>query len=337
MNCHHLPRFFQSKVKNGSQPSINPLDLWFQHYQPTSATREYNINSTENCCLRWEQLRDRYQKTVIRVAEHVPEVVEFVRGIIKNGSTGYEFEGSVYFDTGAYPSSQRRGYAQLEPWNKGNRELTKGGDGRDPSHIFGYLVNATLEDIAIPPPRSASYESSPPPLVTQMPAPPAEVAYETSRLRPLRCSGVDSSALPSPRHATSPQTMLDMNSLHVLPTLSSASVSSSSADEKSPRMSISSVESVSSVMMLISSASDPFSGAIMQANPTTLTFGSGSFAHSTQIASAVVISRLKTSYTTIEYRYRTNLNACVQSLNAPTKHSSRARSIVRCASPKRLP
>ncbi|KAG1887991.1 P-loop containing nucleoside triphosphate hydrolase protein [Suillus fuscotomentosus] len=41
-----------------------------------------------------------------------------------------------------------------------------------------------------------------------------------------------------------------------LPTLISASVSSSSADEKSLRMSISSVESVSSVMMLISSASD---------------------------------------------------------------------------------
>lgn len=39
------------------------------------------------------------------------------------------------------------------------------------------------------------------------------------------------------------------------PTLGSASVSSRSADEKSPRMSISSVESVSSVMMLISSAS----------------------------------------------------------------------------------
>ncbi|KAG2093756.1 uncharacterized protein F5147DRAFT_779275 [Suillus discolor] len=302
MNCHYLPRFFQSKVKNGSQPSINPLDLWFQHYQPTSATREYNINSTENCCLRWEQLRVRYQKTVIRVAEHVPEVVEFVRGIIKNGSTGYEFEGSVYFDAGAYPSSQRRGYAQLEPWNKGNRELTKGGDCRDPSHIFGHLVNAALEDITIPPPRSASYESSPPPLGTQMPAPPAEVAYETPPVYVLYVA------------QASTRTMLDMNSLHVqhqsllfsfpftfsLPTLSSASVSSSSADEKSPRMSISSVESVSSVMMLISSASDPFSGAIMQASPTTLTFGSASFAHSTQIASAVVISHLKTSYTTID-------------------------------------
>lgn len=178
---------------------------------------------------------------------------------------------------------------------------------------------------------------------------------------------VDPSALHY--HSTSPQTMFDMNSLHVhpqdllssfpftfsSPTLSSASASSSSADEKSPRMSISSGASVSPVMVPISSGTDPFSGVIMQAKlpiprlissipalpsskppkhkqeqpylsssassspspgPTTPTSDSGSSALNTQIAGAAVISRPKTSHTTIERRYRTNLNARIQSLKA---------------------
>jgi hypothetical protein len=76
---------------------------------------------------------------------------------------------------------------------------------------------------------------------------------------------VDPSALHY--HGASPQTMFDMNSLHLQPqdllssfpftfsspTLSSASASSSSADEKPPRMSISSGAPVSSVMVPISS------------------------------------------------------------------------------------
>ncbi|KAG1838295.1 hypothetical protein DFJ58DRAFT_917223 [Suillus subalutaceus] len=171
-------------------------------------------------------------------------------------------------------------------------------------------------------------------------------------------------------HGTSPQTMFDVNSLRIQPqdllssfpftfsspTLSSASASSSSADEKSPRMSISSGASVSPVMVPISSGTDPFSGVIMQAKlpiprlissipalpsskppkhkqepqpylsssassspspgPTTPTSDSGSSAPNTQIAGAAVVSRPKTSHTTIERRYRTNLNARIQSLKA---------------------
>jgi cysteinyl-tRNA synthetase len=75
-----------------------------------------------------ERLRVRYPDTVTRVTEYVPEVVEFVQGIIKNGY-GYEFEGSVYFDTGAFDSSDRHDYAKLEPWSKGNRELLAEGEG----------------------------------------------------------------------------------------------------------------------------------------------------------------------------------------------------------------
>lgn len=75
-----------------------------------------------------ERLRVRYPDTVTRVTEYVPEVVEFVQGIIKNGY-GYEFESSVYFDTGAFDSSDRHDYAKLEPWSKGNRELLEEGEG----------------------------------------------------------------------------------------------------------------------------------------------------------------------------------------------------------------
>ncbi|KAG0701273.1 tRNA synthetases class I (C) catalytic domain-containing protein [Suillus ampliporus] len=75
-----------------------------------------------------ERLHVRYPDTVTRVTEYVPEVVEFVQGIIKNGY-GYESEGSVYFDTGAFDSSDRHDYAKLEPWSKGNRELLAEGEG----------------------------------------------------------------------------------------------------------------------------------------------------------------------------------------------------------------
>ncbi|KAG1736026.1 tRNA synthetases class I (C) catalytic domain-containing protein [Suillus lakei] len=74
------------------------------------------------------RLRVRCPDTVTRVTEYVPEVVEFVQGIIKNGY-GYEFESSVYFDTGAFDSSDRHDYAKLEPWSKGNRELLAEGEG----------------------------------------------------------------------------------------------------------------------------------------------------------------------------------------------------------------
>ncbi|KAG2368441.1 hypothetical protein BDR07DRAFT_1391404 [Suillus spraguei] len=171
-------------------------------------------------------------------------------------------------------------------------------------------------------------------------------------------------------HGASPQSIFDMNSLHIQPqdllasfpftfsspTLSSASASSGSADEKSPRMSSSTGASVSPAMVPISSGTDPFSGVIMQAKlpiprlissipalpsskppkrkqepqpylsssassspspgPTTPTSDSGSSALNTQIAGTAIISRPKTSHTTIERRYRTNLNARIQSLKA---------------------
>ncbi|KAH7924212.1 cysteinyl-tRNA synthetase [Leucogyrophana mollusca] len=75
-----------------------------------------------------ERLRVREPDTLTRVTEYVPEIAEFVQGIIKNGYA-YEFEGSVYFDTRAFDSSEGHDYAKLEPWSKGNRELLEEGEG----------------------------------------------------------------------------------------------------------------------------------------------------------------------------------------------------------------
>ena len=74
------------------------------------------------------RLRVREPDTLTRVTEYVPEIVEFVEGIVRNGY-GYEAEGSVYFDTLAFDRSPNHTYAKLEPWSKGNRELLEDGEG----------------------------------------------------------------------------------------------------------------------------------------------------------------------------------------------------------------
>lgn len=80
------------------------------------------------------RLRVRGPDTLTRVTEYVPEIVEFVEQIVKNGYA-YEFEGSVYFDTQAFDKADGHDYAKLEPWSKGNRELLEEGEGRA-SFIF---------------------------------------------------------------------------------------------------------------------------------------------------------------------------------------------------------
>ena len=75
-----------------------------------------------------DRLRVRRPDTLTRVTEYVPEIVEFVKRIVENGYA-YELEGSVYFDTVVFDSSENHTYAKLEPWSKGNRELLAEGEG----------------------------------------------------------------------------------------------------------------------------------------------------------------------------------------------------------------
>jgi cysteinyl-tRNA synthetase len=63
-----------------------------------------------------------------RVSEYVPEIIEFVLGIVKNGF-GYESGGSVYFDTIAFDRHPDHSYAKLEPWSAGNMKLIEEGEG----------------------------------------------------------------------------------------------------------------------------------------------------------------------------------------------------------------
>ena len=74
------------------------------------------------------RLRVKEPDTLTRVTEYVPEIVAFVERIVKNGYA-YEVEGSVYFDTNKFDSSESHTYAKLEPWSKGNKELLEEGEG----------------------------------------------------------------------------------------------------------------------------------------------------------------------------------------------------------------
>lgn len=61
-----------------------------------------------------------------RVSEFVPEIVEYIETIIKNGFA-YESNGSVYFDVQAYKASHE--YPKLEPTNAKTLELLAEGEG----------------------------------------------------------------------------------------------------------------------------------------------------------------------------------------------------------------
>lgn len=63
-----------------------------------------------------------------RVTEYVPEVIEFVERIIKNGY-GYESKGSVYFSVSDFDGADQHFYAKLLPEAVGDQKALQEGEG----------------------------------------------------------------------------------------------------------------------------------------------------------------------------------------------------------------
>nr|XP_025859983.1 cysteine--tRNA ligase, cytoplasmic isoform X3 [Vulpes vulpes] len=63
-----------------------------------------------------------------RVSEYVPEIVNFVQKIVDNGY-GYASNGSVYFDTVKFASSERHSYGKLVPEAVGDQKALQEGEG----------------------------------------------------------------------------------------------------------------------------------------------------------------------------------------------------------------
>ncbi|CAN0370534.1 unnamed protein product [Pylaiella littoralis] len=70
----------------------------------------------------------RAPTVVTRVSEFIPEVVEYIQGIIDNGYA-YESNGSVYFDVQSFDGKKGHAYAKLLPEGVGNGELMAEGEG----------------------------------------------------------------------------------------------------------------------------------------------------------------------------------------------------------------
>ncbi|KAG8522564.1 Cysteine--tRNA ligase, cytoplasmic, partial [Galemys pyrenaicus] len=63
-----------------------------------------------------------------RVSEYVPEIVDFVQKIVDNGYA-YSSNGSVYFDTAKFASSEHHSYGKLVPEAVGDQKALQEGEG----------------------------------------------------------------------------------------------------------------------------------------------------------------------------------------------------------------
>ncbi|KAM0750644.1 hypothetical protein T439DRAFT_325700 [Meredithblackwellia eburnea MCA 4105] len=78
--------------------------------------------------------------TLTRVSEYLPEIVDFVHGLVEKDKA-YVVGGDVWFNTAKFDGAAgptttdgeeqkwEHSYAKLQPWSKGNRELLEDGEG----------------------------------------------------------------------------------------------------------------------------------------------------------------------------------------------------------------
>lgn len=100
-------------IKRSNERHI-PFEHLSRHYEHEFMEDMDNLNV----------LRPHY---LTRVSEYVPEVIEYIEQIERNGFA-YESAGSVYFDTAAFQAAGHD-YGKLEPWSVGNEDLLVEGEG----------------------------------------------------------------------------------------------------------------------------------------------------------------------------------------------------------------
>ncbi|KZS93988.1 hypothetical protein SISNIDRAFT_440373 [Sistotremastrum niveocremeum HHB9708] len=146
-----LSEYLGDSLKSTITPSHHAI---FTSFASTWEHSFFHSMSTLNCLP---------PTTLTRVSEFIPENIKFVEKIVENGF-GYEVDGSVYFDIGAF---ERRGgfYARLEPGNRDNLGKLAEGEGE----LTVPLPSTTTSSSSAPTPSNPSS----PPTSSSTPAAPS--------------------------------------------------------------------------------------------------------------------------------------------------------------------